>query len=442
MWFPASGHIVQSLLLLLAAASAQPPKCNNVSFRNFGLQAAYSASDADTSAKPVLLKGCEAVNAFHMVRHGTRWASEGDNQLILSLRKLQESIKSNVKAKRAIDLCAADLDSILTWTTHVDQVKAYALMEQGRQDQKLLGRRFGLRLPFLAHASASEITIKHGATSRTQESGENFALGLFGRAEKTDGYDLQSDFFAYCPKFDVDYLLYKVSGPFSTYESSSEMKEVINSISGRLGFEKPLQFSDIEAMFTSCGFETAWNVSKPNVKPAWCKVFQPHDFAVLEYWSDLRENQRTGYFKEDFHKKLGCKPISEMYSYFKDVVKADGKFDEKARFFFTHDTLINQIITFLGLYKDNQGLSAKSANMDRKYRVTRFSPFASNIGGVLFRCAAAAGSAKYRVQMFLNEAPLQLPGCDGSICSWEQFTAKFGNLHNTCHVTGACLGLA
>ncbi|KAE8753103.1 hypothetical protein FOCC_FOCC000026 [Frankliniella occidentalis] len=307
---------------------------------------------------------------------------------------------------RDIDLCEDDLRAIAEWTTSVDTVTSYGLTEQGQTDQLRLGSRFGRRFPFLRDLARDGIL-----------------------------------FFSTCPKFDAQYVKYLVSGPYVTFQKGPEMLEMMQRVSTRLGFEETLSFDYIEAMYTDCALETAWNTSKAGHKPAWCSVFQDEDFVVLEYWADLQENQRTGYYDEDFHSKIGCNPIKEMYSFFENAIDDKIATKERARFYFTHDTLLNQVVTFLRLFKDSPPLT-DSFRGERQWHVSHFSPFASNFGGTLFRCGAKSDhGSQFKVQFYLNEWPIEFDICNGSVCTWEQVTNIFEEGLGTCDTAAACTGL-
>ncbi|XP_026288371.1 multiple inositol polyphosphate phosphatase 1-like [Frankliniella occidentalis] len=439
-----SGFITATIVFALlgrGAASSGAGVCNGVKFRNFGLNSAYPSRPSGDEVEAVVIQGCEPVNTFHLVRHGTRWGSSSDNKLILSLRDLQRKILDNGRDGRDIDLCEDDLRAIAEWTTSVDTVTSYGLTEQGQTDQLRLGSRFGRRFPFLRDLARDGILLKHGVAARTKESAEYFGRGLLRQDTSTDGYDYLCDFFSTCPKFDAQYVKYLVSGPYVTFQKGPEMLEMMQRVSTRLGFEETLSFDYIEAMYTDCALETAWNTSKAGHKPAWCSVFQDEDFVVLEYWADLQENQRTGYYDEDFHSKIGCNPIKEMYSFFENAIDDKIATKERARFYFTHDTLLNQVVTFLRLFKDSPPLT-DSFRGERQWHVSHFSPFASNFGGTLFRCGAKSDhGSQFKVQFYLNEWPIEFDICNGSVCTWEQVTNIFEEGLGTCDTAAACTGL-
>ena len=55
---------------------------------------------------------------------------------------------------------------------------------------------------------------------------------------------------------------------------------------------------------------------------------------------------------------------------------------------------------------------------NRKYRVSKMGPFASNIGFLMMECEEAPME---RVMTFLQEKPVQLPKCDHLACDWQTF---------------------
>lgn len=99
----------------------------------------------------------------------------------------------------------------------------------------------------------------------------------------------------------------------------------------------------------------------------------------------MKEYYRTGY-GHAVHAKLGCVAIKSLMKDLKDRVGKNSATSPSATFILSHDTLLNQVVSFLGLFHDDVKLRENnfgSLRMDRKWRVTKFSPFASNLGAVL-----------------------------------------------------------
>ena len=107
---------------------------------------------------------------------------------------------------------------------------------------------------------------------------------------------------------------------------------------------------------------------------------------VLEYWYDMKEFYRTGY-GHTIHAKLGCVPIKNLVKAFQDRIGKNSAAPPSGVFLLSHDTLLNQVMTFLDLFHDNikmRETTFEALRRDRKWKVSKFSPFASNIGAVLY----------------------------------------------------------
>lgn len=104
----------------------------------------------------------------------------------------------------------------------------------------------------------------------------------------------------------------------------------------------------------------------------------------MEYWFDMKEFYRTGY-GHGVHAKLGCVPIKDLVKTLSERVARNSATPPGGVIYHSHDTLLNQVVAFFDLHHDATKLreTTFAAMRDRKWRVTRFSPFASNLHAVL-----------------------------------------------------------
>lgn len=435
--------VLLSAAALLGCASAATDYCmakDPNPFANFGTRAPYEVSGANLDPAPRRLPGCKPVHLWLTGRHGTRHGKEADIELVHRLPKLRDQIRGNRDAGRTVKLCDADYDNIINWSPGVDKSMAYKLTPQGELDLEAMGQRYRERYPELFdNNNEDNFKFKHDDTERCIESSKYFYKGVFGKfpASGKGALDGLPDFYNRCPAYLVPIGTDFLVGDFNKFKKGAEFSDMVRRVSARLGFYHNLDADEVDAMYTACSFERARHWSHGKASP-WCAAFRAEDFEVLEYWYDMKEYYRTGYGHK-VHEKLGCVPVKDLVKTLSARVGARGATPPAGLVYHSHDTLLNQVVAFLGLHHDDAKLSETNfAGMrDRQWRVTRFSPFASNLHAVLHECE---DGERYRVQMFLNEnlLPLQDWGCDADSCTWAQFMAKFGHVLTDCKQRRLC----
>lgn len=95
-----------------------------------------------------------------------------------------------------------------------------------------------------------------------------------------------------------------------------------------------------------------------------------------------------------------------------------------ATVYFSHSAAVQLFLTALGALKDDIELKADNFAQIaaiRKWRTSRVSPFAANIGVVRYKC-----QMNDKVKLFLNEKPLHLDWCTSNgECDWHDFLQKY-----------------
>ena len=90
------------------------------------------------------------------------------------------------------------------------------------------------------------------------------------------------------------------------------MKDVISSVSDRLGFNNSLTLDDITDLYDVCRYERAWNPKKTS---SFCAPFQEDDLKVLEFYEDLEYWHKNGYANE-LNYKMSCPLVKDMVDVF------------------------------------------------------------------------------------------------------------------------------
>lgn len=98
-------------------------------------------------------------------------------------------------------------------------------------------------------------------------------------------------------------------------------------------------------------------------------------------------------------------------------------------FYFSHSEAVLPLLSLLGINED--GLVLTHSNFEqvqeRKYRVSKMSPFSANVGFLLMECEAVPLK---RVMTLVQEKPVQLPQCDRIDCDWDKFKMIYKVTYN------------
>lgn len=109
-----------------------------------------------------------------------------------------------------------------------------------------------------------------------------------------------------------------------------------------------------------------------------------------------------------------------MYVFYRN--KAQTQLGPKGVFYFGHASNMLSTIVRLGFAKDSSHLlSSNFKEMhDRKWRLSKLIPFASNIIAVLYDCPSGM-----KVTFFVNEIPINIEKYGCTLCPWESIESMF-----------------
>ncbi|XP_072051239.1 multiple inositol polyphosphate phosphatase 1-like [Amphiura filiformis] len=186
-----------------------------------------------------------------------------------------------------------------------------------------------------------------------------------------------------------------------------------------------------------CGFQLAlFNHS------GWCNLLSDEDLRLFEYKQDLKHYWKRGYGHK-VNYLVGCNLVRDIASYFGQLTT--GLADTpKGVFKFAHAETIVPLECLMGLYKDKRPLTATSYqdNHSRLFRTSWMTPFAANIAFVLFNCSSEAddanGLTKYKLQVFMNEIPVDLPFCRSGPCDLIEFSTHIRKVSGECNFNNTC----
>lgn len=370
---------------------------------------------------------CRPIQFWSFNRHGTRFPSRETIRAMETLQKLKENIIKNYDSRGSYPdtgkLCDRDLEGFRRWQWNlsISENVAHDLTQQGKDDMIFLARRYQTRYPELLRIpySNQNFEFQYTDTDRTRSSYEAFAQGLFGQdAYRSQAQPMMNNNITRGYKSCNAWLRDVKNNPESLFElqrfkERDDYKRVIAHVSRRLGFRFTLNETLVRTMYDMCRYEKSWFVNR--ISP-WCAAFTKEHLKILEYAEDLKYYYTSGYGHEMNH-KLGCSAVKDMMDRFERTVS--GNYHEpRVVVHFTHTEALQLLMVALGINKDNQPLTADNMRVQQRrlWRTSITNPFSANLVAVLYQCN---DGEKDRVMFFLNEKPVDYPGCAVGLCNWK-----------------------
>lgn len=147
------------------------------------------------------------------------------------------------------------------------------------------------------------------------------------------------------------------------------------------------------------------------------QLLTPSQVRIIEYQEDLNYFYKSSHGSE-LNKNIKCFAMKDMLE---RLSTDDG---QKATVYFSHSAAVQLFLTSLGALKDEIDLKAENFEQigsKRKWRTSKVSPFAANIGVVRYKC-----STNDRVKFFLNEKVLYFDWCTSNgVCDWRDVEQKY-----------------
>lgn len=108
---------------------------------------------------------------------------------------------------------------------------------------------------------------------------------------------------------------------------------------------------------------------------------------------------------------------------------------------FGHSQTLQPFLAALGLFEDTVHLTARNMadEANRKWKTSIIAPFGANLAFTVYRCQ---GKTEPKIQTFLNDNPVILPGCSGYICEMSKALQGRRKFADTCDFDNICNPLA
>ena len=400
-------------------------------------------------------KRCEPLHISMVLRHGTRYPSLNDVKKIDKMLKVVEETLNPSDGTMHIDDLRFPLKNPFSHTN--DKLLTTVGQEEMYNIAKELLRRFPNLLAYPYEPQKFDF-ISTG-TTRAAQSAMAFAFGLFeGRGHlgtnkfqpvailsKAMDKDPLLRFFDICPKYITRVKENKSAlHEFKAFKHGEEMRNVLEKVTRKLNFKPSVLSEDhIVGMYTACMFEVAV-YDKENT---WCELFEEDDLLVLDYLSDLKHYWKRGYGYPITY-KIGCPLLERIVTSLKNATESSLEDRMYGAFMFAHGETLQPLYALLDLFKDQEDLRANNflKQHERKYKVSRITPFGANIAFVLYKCrekekrlkeVETLGLHSFIVQVFVNEELISLPCCNHQTeCSFKTFLHCFDN--KVCDLSSMC----
>ncbi|CAH2107245.1 unnamed protein product [Euphydryas editha] len=389
-------------------------------YKYLSTETPYNSVRGDIRDSIVKLTGCEPVSIWGIYRHGKRFPSSHVSAIMKEAISIRNYVITSYE-KGYSSLCAQDVENLRNWELNESFFDGKEdITEEGRKEMVGLGKRLKEAFPtLLNNLREGSYTFRSARGAWMEKSIKHFVKGLGNKNLSIDD-----------PKADID-----IMDPYATcrtYQENLQKNPNITAeaekflrnldylaakdrIQRRSGIDYNLSDENITALYDLCRY--TWSAVDDKVSP-WCALFTKDDLQVLEYIQDLKHYYANGY-GTPVNKVFGRVPLGDLVECFAKAKKGEGK---KITAYVTHATMLDQIYTALGLFKDEKPLTGAKMDRERKWRTSKISVFSANLVAVLSRCDKE-GLEDYNVVFYLNEEPIRSI-CEEGVCSWREFDTK------------------
>ncbi|XP_032511473.1 multiple inositol polyphosphate phosphatase 1-like isoform X2 [Danaus plexippus] len=394
-------------------------------YKYLSTETPYNSVRGDIRDSIVRLRGCEPVSIWGIYRHGKREPGAKFAESMKQALPIRNYITTSYKKGRS-SLCAQDVENLQNWQLNQNTLNGKSdLTEEGRQEMLGLSKRLKEVFPdLLSELRNGDYSFRSASGSWIEKSIQHFVKGLGDdlTIEKVKaGADVMAPY-ATCGSYQKDVQRNpNIYVEAAKYMQNSEYLATKDRIQRRTGIDYMLTDDNITALYDLCRY--TWSAVDNKFSP-WCAVFTKDDLEVLEYIQDLKHYYRNGY-GTSVNELFGRVPLANLLESFESAKKGHGK---KIVTYVTHATMLDQIYTALGLFKDSAKLNGLNRDRERKWRSSKISVFSANLIAVLNRCTD--NSEDYNVVFYLNEEPMRSI-CEEGVCSWREFENKLRPFINT-----------
>ncbi|XP_071808494.1 multiple inositol polyphosphate phosphatase 1-like [Asterias amurensis] len=420
---------------------------------------------------PEGVENCSLIGLYMVIREGTTFPSEADT---MALNSLQQRMRSQ------------PINSALRYLKQVPDSRlpmnmAGKLSEAGRQEMKMIAMRLKSRFTELFSGPDIDLSLFNFQSMNTTASIESavaFVQGLVGENQICETISSEMNVTVNCQEnprtsrvstptsayipnqpISMDSLLRpyiternclsdankgRTNTEVRAFQMGREMAQLTQKIVTK--FTPPraqpwnITQSEVQLLSKICGFHNA--LFKDN--STWCQLFEYEDLNVAEYERELQH-----YWDESYgfpvNSRVACPLINDTFEYLEGFTARNPNSNLPVMSMkFTDENTLLRLISLLGINRDQQQLAANNyaRNRNREFRSAKMAPFAGNLAINLFRCQEAGGiffsDQTYRVNVMLNELPVNVTYCPNGLCDINVFKNGFMKQAGQCLVDKEC----
>jgi multiple inositol-polyphosphate phosphatase/2,3-bisphosphoglycerate 3-phosphatase len=406
-----------------------------------GTKALYAPRLSASSNSLPSSQQCVAKSLALVLRHGARHPSQSDLARLVQLQ-------SDLRGARIGD--AALNASLHAWSVPYGADDAGLLTTLGADEHYRIGVRLRARYPslFARPYTPSRYRFVSTRVSRAARSAQSLAFGLFEK-DGIVGGPLNN---TYLPVFvemvaaDSDFLLrfFKLCPAYAHYEArccdgkdafmQRTLAPVAAQLSQRLAGDSGaavgwnVTIDQVRAIYTACQFENSFG----DQAPLFCPLLSKEALAALEFIGDV-ERERAGARGNPAH-DCAADLVRAMRDSMQACANGNGSCATPVSLWFAHAETIIPLSSALRLYEAQPLLSWNATPPPpselSSWPLSQVSPFAANIGFMLYECAQnATPDGRWLVQAIANEGPVAMPGGNDTV-TLEQWLspALYGKL--------------
>ncbi|KAL4797970.1 histidine phosphatase superfamily [Aspergillus venezuelensis] len=384
--------------------------------------------------------GCSVDQAVYVVRHGSRYPDPGAYE---EWQALHEALQS------AGFEASGSLSFLENWSpvlSHPDQQIAQVSIT-GYKELYNLGTDLRFRYPTF-YTDNTPFVLWANEYQRTVDSARLFARGYLGpNASYADIYSINADADGaagnslatsdQCPNFQD-----ASGGDYTTTWDSIYLPPITERLNKLIRGNLTLTDSHVSIFPYLCGFETQITGSRS----PFCDIFTREEILQYEYRQDLRYYYGTG-AGAGANMTVQYPVLQGIVNLLQEGPKATTQTSSGSETLpplivaFTHDNQINELASILGIFDNQEPLSAKSIDSDRIFVSSRTSPMRGTIAFERLNCKARKGNS-INVRILVNDAVYPVPSCrsgPGSSCPVDQYAkyvtnqkSKYGSYASVC----------
>jgi len=371
-------------------------------------------------------EGCQLVSYDMVLRHGSRFPTDKNIDMINGLYDLIQENADHVK-----------MEWMKTWTPKFNLDDQGLLCPRGVAEHRELGANVSRDfkdavLPY----NANEVLFTCTYKDRTSQSAEAFGNAMVNDdgatpiavTSNSKPDDTLLRFFDNCPRYSAE-----VHDNPEAYAEADKWIEknldsLIESVADRTGLPvdtmaRNESFFIIDSMWSACQSEYV----VLDIADQWCSVFSQDDVRVLEFYDDLSAYYVKSY-GHDINYLIAAPLLADIINNMKSSAEPiPDDFPVRANLRFGHAETILPLSALLGLFrKDGEVLAANMTNEEIDARTWRFSatsPLASNIAFAQYRCD---GQDETQVELLYNGVTYPIRGCgDSRLCPLSTLIDSF-----------------